>query len=82
MFRTTRRIAAVLGVALVTALCIGLALAQANAALEKLLAKALGVAKSNVSVERGATARMKMVEIKGVNEAEIAALFADHEDKT
>jgi uncharacterized protein YggU (UPF0235/DUF167 family) len=46
---------------------------EANAALEKLLAKALGVAKSNVTVERGTTARMKTVAVDGVSEAEITA---------
>jgi uncharacterized protein YggU (UPF0235/DUF167 family) len=49
---------------------------QANAALEALLAKALGVAKSNVSVERGVTARLKTVAIEGVSEAEIATFVA------
>ena len=49
---------------------------KANAALEALLAKALGVAKGKVSVTRGTTARMKTVEIEGVSEAEIAALVA------
>ncbi len=49
---------------------------QANAALEALLAKALGVAKSKVSVARGTTSRMKTVELEGVSEAELAALFA------
>ena len=49
---------------------------KANAALEALLAKAFGVAKSKVSVARGATARLKAVEIDGVSEAEIAAFLA------
>lgn len=37
----------------------------ANAALEALLAKALGVGKSLVSVEGGATARLKQVRVSG-----------------
>ena len=49
---------------------------EANRALEKLLAKALGVAKSKVSVTRGTTARLKMVEIEGVSEAKIKTLLA------
>lgn len=49
---------------------------KANAALEALLAKAFGVAKSKVSVARGETARLKAVEIDGVSEAEIAAFLA------
>lgn len=54
---------------------------EANAALEKLLAKALGVAKSNVTVERGTTARMKTVVIEGVSAAELAAFVAKFEEK-
>lgn len=49
---------------------------KANAALEALLAKAFGVAKSQVKVARGATARVKTVAIEGVSEAQIAAFFA------
>jgi uncharacterized protein YggU (UPF0235/DUF167 family) len=44
---------------------------QANRALEALIAKAFGVAKSKVTVARGGTARMKTLEIDGVSEAEI-----------
>jgi uncharacterized protein YggU (UPF0235/DUF167 family) len=54
---------------------------EANAALEKLLAKALGVAKSNVQVARGTTARLKTIEIEGVRESELRAFldqFAEH----
>ncbi|MDX2274083.1 MAG: DUF167 family protein [Hyphomonadaceae bacterium] len=50
----------------------------ANAALETLIAKALGVAKSNVSVARGTTSRMKSVEIEGVSDAEVSALLSKH----
>lgn len=49
---------------------------KANAALEALVAKALGVAKSNVRVTRGLTARMKTLEIDAVCDADIAALLA------
>jgi uncharacterized protein YggU (UPF0235/DUF167 family) len=49
---------------------------KANAALEALLAKALGVAKTKVCVARGATSRMKQVEIEGISEAEIGAFIA------
>lgn len=54
---------------------------KANKALEAMLAKALGVAKSNVSVERGTTARMKTVAIEGVSETELAAFLAQHTEK-
>jgi uncharacterized protein YggU (UPF0235/DUF167 family) len=46
---------------------------KANAALEGLIAKALGVAKSKICVARGCTARMKTLEIDGVSEEKIAA---------
>jgi uncharacterized protein YggU (UPF0235/DUF167 family) len=52
---------------------------KANAALEKLIAKALGVAKSKVTVARGATARLKQLDIDGVCDAEIAAFLASLE---
>ena len=54
---------------------------KANAALEKLLAKAFGVAKSRVKVARGVTARLKTVAIEGVSEAEIAAFLARFMEK-
>ena len=54
---------------------------KANAALEALLAKALGVAKSKVKVARGATARLKTVEVEGVSDAEIAAFLAAMEKR-
>ena len=44
---------------------------KANAALEAMLAKALGVPKSAVRVERGATARIKSVAVDGVDAARI-----------
>lgn len=52
---------------------------EANAALEKLLAKALGVAKGKVRVVRGAAARVKQIEIESVSEAEIAALLEKYD---
>ena len=49
---------------------------EANRALEALIAKAFGVAKSKVSVVRGHTARMKTLEIEGASETEVAAFVA------
>jgi hypothetical protein len=46
---------------------------EANAALEALIAKALGIARSRVSVARGTTQRLKTVEIDGVSAAELEA---------
>jgi uncharacterized protein (TIGR00251 family) len=43
---------------------------QANAALCRLLAKALGVAPSRVSVVRGASVRDKLVRVDGVETAD------------
>lgn len=54
---------------------------EANRALEALLAKALGVAKSNVSVVRGGASRIKSVAIEGASAAEVAALLAKFEEK-
>lgn len=54
---------------------------KANAALEALLAKALGVAKGKVSVTRGTTARMKTVEIEGVSEAEVKVFLSQFAEK-
>jgi len=54
---------------------------KANAALEAMLAKAFGVAKSKVKVARGTTARLKSVEIEGVSDADIAAFLARHKEK-
>lgn len=52
---------------------------KANSALEKLIAKAFGLAKNKVTVVRGQTARMKQVEIDGASEGEIAAFVARFE---
>lgn len=51
---------------------------EANRALEALVAKALGVAKSKVAVVRGGTARIKTLQIDGASESDIAALLAKH----
>ncbi|MCE3289317.1 MAG: hypothetical protein K0R83_1329 [Caulobacter sp.] len=44
---------------------------EANAALEKLLAKALGLPKSAVAVAAGQTARVKQVQIEGLDADEV-----------
>jgi uncharacterized protein YggU (UPF0235/DUF167 family) len=49
---------------------------EANRALEALIAKAFGVAKSRVSVARGHSARMKVIEIDGASDAEVSAFVA------
>lgn len=54
---------------------------EANRALEALIAKAFGVAKSKVSVSRGQTARLKVLDIEGASEAQIAAFIARYEEK-
>jgi len=43
---------------------------EANAALEKLVAKKLGIAKSKVKVVKGETSREKLLEIDGLGEAD------------
>lgn len=55
---------------------------EANAALEALLAKALGLPKSHVRVARGGKARLKTVEIEGKSAAEIAAFLAQHTESS
>ncbi|MGE0742175.1 MAG: DUF167 family protein [Hyphomonadaceae bacterium] len=52
---------------------------EANEALEKLIAKAFGVAKGKVSVSRGASARIKTIEIDGASDEEIAAFMQRYE---
>jgi uncharacterized protein (TIGR00251 family) len=44
---------------------------RANAALVKLIAKRAGVAKSRVSIVRGARSREKLVLVEGMGEAEL-----------
>lgn len=48
---------------------------EANAALIVLLAKALGISKSRVSIAAGQTGRLKSVEIEGLVTDEIDAAF-------
>jgi uncharacterized protein YggU (UPF0235/DUF167 family) len=54
---------------------------EANRALEVLIAKSYGVAKSKVRVTRGQTGRLKTVEIEGASEADIAAFLAKFGEK-
>lgn len=53
---------------------------KANAALEALLGKTLGVSRSAVRVERGATARVKSVRVDGVSAATMATWIASLEE--
>ena len=46
---------------------------EANAALERLLAEALGVAKSAVRVDKGAQSRLKQVRVTGLDDEEARA---------
>jgi uncharacterized protein YggU (UPF0235/DUF167 family) len=48
---------------------------EANAALETLLAKALGVRRSAVQVVRGGQSRVKAVEIEGAGAADLERAF-------
>ena len=48
---------------------------EANAALIAFIAKSLRVSKSAVRLAAGATARLKRLEIDGVDEADIARVF-------
>jgi uncharacterized protein YggU (UPF0235/DUF167 family) len=48
---------------------------EANAALERLLAKTLGVPRSAVRVVRGGQSRLKAVEVEGVDEAAVERAF-------
>jgi hypothetical protein len=50
---------------------------EANAALEKLLAKALGLPRSAVSVAAGQTARVKQVQVLGLDPEEIRRRLPD-----
>lgn len=54
---------------------------EANHALEALIAKAFGVAKGRVSVSRGQTARLKVLEIETASDSDIAAFIARYEEK-
>jgi uncharacterized protein len=48
---------------------------KANAAVCRVVADALGVPKSAVTVVRGHTARVKTLEAEGVSDADVAALL-------
>jgi uncharacterized protein (TIGR00251 family) len=48
---------------------------QANAALVRLLAKALGRPAGSVRIAAGETARLKLIEIDGADEADLTAAF-------
>ena len=48
---------------------------EANAALEGLLAKALGVRRSAVRVARGGASRVKAVAVEGVSAEDVARVF-------
>ncbi|MBS0297265.1 MAG: DUF167 domain-containing protein [Proteobacteria bacterium] len=48
---------------------------RANAALKALLAEALGVARSAVSVAKGGQSRLKQVRVEGLDEAELRAIM-------
>jgi hypothetical protein len=50
---------------------------EANAALVKLIAKALGVPKSAVALERGGQSRTKMLGVEGLSEDELKARLTD-----
>ncbi len=50
---------------------------EANAALILLLAKALGLSRSAVSLARGGQSRLKMVEVEGLDDTELRARLTD-----
>ena len=50
---------------------------EANVALIKLLAKALGVPKRAVTLARGGQSRLKMIEVEGLDEAEVRDRLSD-----
>lgn len=50
---------------------------EANEALVKLIAKALGVSVSAVSIQRGRQSRTKMIEVQGLSEDELSARLTD-----
>jgi uncharacterized protein YggU (UPF0235/DUF167 family) len=53
---------------------------KANAALCALIARALSLAKTRISIVRGAASRMKTLEIEGANADDIAAFVAGFEE--
>jgi uncharacterized protein YggU (UPF0235/DUF167 family) len=50
---------------------------EANAALIKLLAKALGVPRSALSLDRGGQSRTKMLSVAGLSDDELKARLTD-----
>jgi len=50
---------------------------RANAAVEELLAEALGVARTSVRIVAGHTSRDKVVEVEGLDAAEIEARLSE-----
>lgn len=50
---------------------------RANRAVTRLLAKRIGVAPSRLSIVRGEHARDKLIEVDGIEQAELDALLAD-----
>lgn len=50
---------------------------KANAAVERVLAGALGIARSDVRVIRGQTARSKIVEVDGVTDEAVREAFGE-----
>ena len=50
---------------------------EANAALIQLLAKALGVPRSSVSLMRGGQSRLKMIEVANLDDAEARRRLTD-----
>ena len=50
---------------------------EANEALVRLIAKALGISKSAVSVQRGGQSRTKILEIAGLSEDEAKSRLTD-----
>lgn len=52
----------------------------ANKQCVELIAKALGVAKSRVSIKSGAKSRHKVVKVEGVDPASLSSLYRDSEE--
>lgn len=50
---------------------------EANAALIRLLAKALGLSRSSVSLARGGQSRLKMIVVEGLDDDEMSARLTD-----
>ncbi len=53
----------------------------ANSELIKLIAKSLGVAKSNVEIIAGQSSKTKRVHVFGLREAGLSALFPENHDR-